>query len=52
MDLPEKGEVVELERLVQICRENGLDALAQKIEDDPPQRPFRCDGCFCFSKEF
>jgi hypothetical protein len=45
MDLPEKGEVVELDRILDICRYYNLDALLEKIEDDPPPNPFKCEGC-------
>jgi hypothetical protein len=45
MKLPEKGSVVPLETIREICIANGLGALWDKIEKDPPPRPFQSDGC-------
>jgi len=44
IQLPAKDEVVPLERIHEICDYYGLDALWEKIERDPPIRPFRSDG--------
>lgn len=45
MKLPEKGSVVPLETIREICMAYGLDALWEKIEKDPPSLPFQSDGC-------
>jgi hypothetical protein len=45
MKLPEKGSVVPLETIREICMAFGLGALWEKIEKDPPARPFQSDGC-------
>lgn len=44
-ELPALGEEVPLPRIREICAHYGLHALWQKIERDPPPRPFRSDGC-------
>lgn len=43
--LPAMSEEVPLERIREICAAYGLHALWAKIERDPPQRPFKSDGC-------
>jgi hypothetical protein len=45
LDLPALGEEVPLERIREICAHFGLHDLWQKIERDPPARPFKSDGC-------
>jgi hypothetical protein len=45
MKLPEKGSVVPLETIREICMAFGLGALWDKIEKDPPPLPFQSDGC-------
>ncbi len=45
MDLPAKGEEVPLAKIKEICDFYGLEALWAKIEQDPPPRPFKSDGC-------
>lgn len=45
MELPAIDEVVPLPRLRGICLHYGLTALWQKIERDPPPKPFSSDGC-------
>jgi len=45
MKLPEKGSIVPLETIREICMEYGLGALWEKIEKDPPALPFQSDGC-------
>jgi hypothetical protein len=45
MKLPEKGSVVPLETIREICMAYGLGALWEKIEKDPPALPFQSDGC-------
>jgi hypothetical protein len=45
MQLPSKGDVVPLKQIKQICDHFGLQKLWQKIEKDPPTRPFKSDGC-------
>jgi hypothetical protein len=44
MDLPNKGEVVPLSRIKEICEHYNLHKLWAKIEQDPPQKPFKSDG--------
>jgi len=43
--LPAVGEEVPLPRIKEICAFYGLHELWQKIERDPPPRPFKSDGC-------
>lgn len=43
--LPPINEEVPLPRIKEICEHFGLHALWQKIERDPPTRPFKSDGC-------
>jgi len=45
MPLPPKGEEVPLPRIKEICGHFGLHELWAKIDQDPPPRPFRSDGC-------
>ena len=45
MELPGINEVVPLEKIREVCEHYGLAALWEKIERDPPGRPFRSDGC-------
>jgi hypothetical protein len=45
MKLPEKGSVVPLETIREICMAYELGALWKKIEKDPPSLPFQSDGC-------
>lgn len=48
MDLPAKGENVPLSRIEEICEFYELNALWTKMERDPPERPFKSDGCSMF----
>ena len=45
MNLPPKGQEVSLEQIREICEHSGLQDLWAKIENDPPQKPFKSDGC-------
>ncbi len=45
MNLPKKGEEVPLPKIKEICEHYGLKELWEKIEKDPPPRPFKSDGC-------
>ncbi len=45
IELPPLGEEVPLTRIKEICAFYRLHALWQKIERDPPVRPFKSDGC-------
>ena len=45
IDLPARGEVVSLDQIKAICEHFGLEALWEKIAQDPPDRPFKSDGC-------
>ncbi|HSI10258.1 MAG: hypothetical protein ACAH89_14265 [Rariglobus sp.] len=45
IELPPIGAEVPLTRIKEICAFYGLHALWQKIERDPPVRPFKSDGC-------
>lgn len=45
MVLPALGEEVALPKIKEICEFYGLYELWRKIERDPPQRPFKSDGC-------
>lgn len=44
-ELPPINEEVPLSRIKEICAHYGLSALWEKIERDPPPRPFKSDGC-------
>ena len=44
MELPAIDEVVQLEKVKEICKFYGLNELWLKIERDPPDKPFKSDG--------
>jgi hypothetical protein len=44
-ELPNKGEIVSLKEIRCICIHFGLTNLWNKIENDPPNVPFKSDGC-------
>ena len=46
--LPAKGVRVPLPQILEICEQLGLDDLKQRIERDPPPKPFKSDGCSWF----
>ena len=43
--LPKKGQEVSLEEIMNICAVYNLNDLWYKIEQDPPKKPFKSDGC-------
>jgi len=45
IELPPKGQEVSLEEIMNICAEYNLKNLWYKIEQDPPKKPFKSDGC-------
>ncbi|MCP5049591.1 MAG: hypothetical protein GY940_20645 [bacterium] len=45
MDLPKKGEEVPFPKIKEICDAHRLHDLWHKIEEDPPPKPFKSDGC-------
>lgn len=45
MELPQKGQVVFITKIKEICEHYDLHNLWVKIEKDPPSKPFRSDGC-------
>jgi len=45
MQLPEKGKLVPLVEIREICLAHGLAGLWEKIENDPPAIAFKSDGC-------
>jgi len=45
MELPIKGEEVPFNKIKGICEFYGLNDLWIKIEEDPPTKPFKSDGC-------
>ena len=45
IELPGIGVIVPVDEIERICLERGLDDLWRKIWEDPPLKPFRCDGC-------
>lgn len=45
MVLPKKGVEVPLDELKLICLELNLEVLWQSIEEDPPSKVFKSDGC-------
>lgn len=44
-ELPEKGKVVPFSKIKKLCIHFGLIGLLDKIVNDPPEKPFKCDGC-------
>jgi hypothetical protein len=52
MELPAKGEEVPLDRIREICEHFGLHELWSKIESDPPDKPFKSDGCSMWIDEW
>lgn len=52
MALPPLGEEVPLPKIKEICEFYGLQKLWQKIERDPPIRPFKSDGCTGWFQEW
>ncbi|MEY3220038.1 MAG: hypothetical protein RIT27_1395 [Pseudomonadota bacterium] len=52
MELPKINEEVSLEKLKDICAYFNLPALWKKIEQDPPPRPFKSDGCTYWFNEW
>ncbi|MGD8389049.1 MAG: hypothetical protein PVG49_18020 [Desulfobacteraceae bacterium] len=52
MRLPEIGEVVTTEWALELCRDFGLEHLAERIKADPEAfQPWRFDGCSCLPDE-
>ncbi len=49
-EFPQKGEVVPLEKIKEICEYYGREMLDlwKKIEADPPINDFSSDGCSCW----
>jgi len=45
MSLPPRGTVVPLDEIKAICDRYQLHELRQQIENDPPPKPFKSDGC-------
>lgn len=45
MKLPNKGEEVSLAKIKEICEHYELRDLWKKIEQDPPPKTFKSDGC-------
>ena len=45
MKLPEKNKEVSLTEIKEICVAYGLTKLWDRIEKDPPKKPFKSDGC-------
>ena len=52
MDLPRKSEEVPISKIKEICEFYGLHELWQKIEKDPPSKPFQSDGCSMWLDEW
>ena len=48
MQLPKKGQIVSLKKVKELCIYFGLFELWDKIENDPPTKPFKSDGCSCW----
>ena len=47
-DLPPKGSVVPLARILELCEARGLNRTLKRITDAPPPKPFKSDGCSLF----
>jgi len=52
MELPRKGEQVDLQKIEEICRHCGLTQLWERIRTDPPLKPFKSDGCSMWMDEW
>lgn len=52
MELPRKGEQVDLQKIEEICRHYGLTQLWERIRTDPPFKPFKSDGCSMWMDEW
>lgn len=48
MQLPKKGQTISLEEVKKLCVYFNSIYLLNKIENDPPQKPFKSDGCSCW----
>jgi hypothetical protein len=46
--VPSKGTAVSLQEILRLCDARRLDRLRQRIEADPPPKPFASDGCSVF----
>lgn len=45
MELPKKGQIASMAQIEEICAEYNLYDLWAKIKEDPPEKPFKSDGC-------
>ena len=45
MILPKKGKIVPLDKIKELCIHFDLMPLWDKINNDPPPKPFKSDGC-------
>ena len=52
MELPGKGEHVDLQKIDEICRYYGLTQLWERIQTNPPPKPFESDGCSMWFDEW
>lgn len=52
MDIPKKNEIVSIDVIEEICAEHGLLKLWAKIKADPPEKPFKSDGCSMWPDSF
>ena len=46
--VPAKGQIVSVQEIERLCAAKNLPGLWQRIHDDPPQKPFKSDGCTAF----
>jgi hypothetical protein len=47
-DVPPKGTVVPISEIRRLCQAKGLQRVVQRIDADPPPKPFSSDGCSLF----
>jgi len=52
IELPRINEEVSLPKIKEICEHFHLTALWNKIEENPPIRPFKSDGCTHWMNEW
>lgn len=52
LELPKKGQIVNLAEIENICAEYKLFELWTKIKVDPPKKPFKSDGCSWWPDEW
>ena len=52
VEIPAKGQIVSLDEIEELCQARQWIRLWSKIVDDPPQKPFKSDGCSWWPDEW